>query len=568
MPPIEEIHTDQPVSKVQRNLTALIEFSRVVNSSRDLDFTLNNLLFGCLGKFLTTRGFVVLRRDAILKIVASKGMSSDLMATFPEVSFEESEDILAHPKIAKFLSDNSFTLYEKIVSPSRCMGFIALGERPIKLPYSEEEQEFLKTIVNIAATGVENSLYIHELKKVNKDLDKRMNRLNSLFELSYEFGILTEETRIGRLFLYALLGNFMVSSYAIVYKKGGILKVLESTKDKVEIQKIFDKIDIQTLDTHAFKNEIVEKYPELESFGFEIMVPMKLQNDPAGAILLGKRINNTRYFESDLEFIYSIGSLAISALENKRLFAEALEKQRMEEELEVAKGIQKNLLPKEIPTLEHIEIAAKSISSKQVGGDYYDVIKLDEDRIITAIADVSGKGVPASLLMANLQAFLKSICKQDVPLPIATATINDLVTENTTDGKFITFFWAVIDQTRKKFHYVNAGHNPPLLLREGEITYLDKGGMILGVMETMMPYQDEEIDLKSGDLIVMFTDGVTEAKNIYDDEFEDERFEELVKTLGEPPAEKVLSTILSEVEAYSRGVAQSDDITLVIIKVR
>ncbi len=283
---------------------------------------------------------------------------------------------------------------------------------------------------------------------------------------------------------------------------------------------------------------------------------------------MGKRINKHDFTNTDIEFIYSVGNLAIISLENRRLFKEALEKQKMEEELEIARDIQRNLLPHSIPCYSQFEIAAVNISSKQVGGDYYDIIPLDEKHFLIAIADVSGKGVPASLLMANIQAFLKIISKQGMQLDEATAIINDLICENTFDGKFITFFWAIINNEDKTLHYVNAGHNPPLLIRKKEITKLEKGGIILGVMKTFVPYSSDTIQLETDDVLVLFTDGVTEAMSSNDEEYSDEKLEEISVKLTDQPASSILSSIQTDVQKFANGTTQSDDITLMVLKVK
>ena len=195
-----------------------------------------------------------------------------------------------------------------------------------------------------------------------------------------------------------------------------------------------------------------------------------------------------------------------------------------------------------IPKFNSFDIAGDNVSSKQVGGDYYDVIKLDENNFYVAVADVSGKGVPAALLMANIQAFLQIICKQGVKIDEATGLINDLITENTSDGRFITFFWGIFDELKRTLTYVNAGHNPPLLIRDGKIIKLDKGGIILGVMKTFVPYSLEEIS--------------------------DERLERLVLTLTNKSAEELLKEIKRQVQIFTMGAPQSDDLTLVVIKVK
>jgi sigma-B regulation protein RsbU (phosphoserine phosphatase) len=208
-----------------------------------------------------------------------------------------------------------------------------------------------------------------------------------------------------------------------------------------------------------------------------------------------------------------------------------------------------------------------NLSSKQVGGDYYDIIPLDEKSFCVAIADVSGKGVPAALLMANIQAFLKIMCRHGMNLDEATALINDLITENTSDGKFITFCWGILDEDKKTISYVNAGHNPPLLIRDGKLRKLDKGGIILGVMKTFRPYETEFIQLQTGDILVMFTDGITEAMNKVNEEFSDERLEKLVLKLTDKNASEILLSIQTEVQNFATGTFQSDDITLIVIKV-
>jgi sigma-B regulation protein RsbU (phosphoserine phosphatase) len=498
------------------------------------------------------------------KIKTAKGISPDLITDFNNkgIPFNDEEEILKN-----FMPLGS-AVSEKISSSRKDLGYIVLGEKITKQPYTTEEIEFLRTILNIAGTAIENSLNIAELKQVNRDLDSRINRLSSLFELSKEFGILNDEARISKLLVYSLLGHFLSSIFAIIIFEDKKAKILDSTISKQKLKEIVGNLLHKNIDTHYSGEDLNKLHSDLISLKVEIVVPMKIQNETKGLLFLGKRAGTQQYSATDIEFIYSIGSLAIISLENKRLFHEALEKQKLEEELELAKDIQKNLLPKEIPQLLSFDIAALSISSKQVGGDYFDIIRKDEDNYFVAIGDVSGKGVPAALLMANLQAFLKSICTQNIPIDIATGTINDLVSENTMDGKFITFFWGILNNIDKTLTYVNAGHNPPLLIRNNEIIYLDKGGIILGVMKTFIPYALETIQLQKDDLILLFTDGVTEAKNPEDEEFSDEKLESEIKQIVNLSVDDILENVKRSVYDFANGAFQSDDITIIVIKVK
>jgi sigma-B regulation protein RsbU (phosphoserine phosphatase) len=233
----------------------------------------------------------------------------------------------------------------------------------------------------------------------------------------------------------------------------------------------------------------------------------------------------------------------------------------------VAKSIQQGLLPKAIPALDGYELAAINESSQQVGGDYYDVLALSDHEYLLAIGDVSGKGIPASLLMANVQAALRTIAPLRLPLPEATERINSLIHANTSADKFITFFWGILDTTAHTFEYVNAGHNPPYFLHDHErCEELSAGGLILGIMGTPPPYASETLRLEPGNVIVSYTDGVNEAMSRDMEEFSDERLKALVQECHSLPADQTLRRIRDEVHTFTEGAAQSDDITMLVLR--
>ncbi len=558
--------TDMTNLKLKRNLTSLVEFSRVINSSIDLQFILNNVLLSCLGKFLSTKGLIALSENGKIVVKNSKGLSDDIVEKFPELCADV--DCLSDVRLNKFMNLAKLKAAEIIISSDICIGVVCLGEKLNKTEYTKDDLDFLKTILNISATAIQNSIKINELQGVNRELDSKINRLSSLFELSKEFGFFSESTKVAKLLIFSIIGQFLVSKYAVISFDEDDIKILESKYDDEDLINGLNQCDCGMITKSKNKQDLLKSYPLLSEIGVDLIVPMEVQGKTKGLILLGERITKQSYSEADIEFIYSVGSLAIISIENKRLFLEELEKQKMEEELELAREIQQNLLPQTLPRFSNFDLAAINMSSKQVGGDYYDVIALDDDRFCVAIADVSGKGAPASLLMANIQAFLQVICRQDLNIVESTALINDLISANTSDGRFITFFWAVINNEEKKMTYVNAGHNHPLLIRDGEIKKLNKGGMILGVMETTIPYDSETIDLQKDDVIVLFTDGISEAMNKESEEFSDERLEENSIKLSSFSAKEILDGIKNEVTDFTKGASQSDDITMVVLKVK
>ncbi|KAF0151832.1 MAG: protein serine/threonine phosphatase [Ignavibacteria bacterium] len=548
-----------------RNYSALVDFSNLINSSLDINFTLNNILLTCFGKFHTTKGLIaLLNNERIFEVQAYKGFSEQVLLSFPLL---KADDYDSNEKLADFITSNKLQVYQEIKSSEGLKGLIILGARLTSKSYDDSDISFLRTIVNVGATAIENCLAVDKLKNVNRNLDSKVNQLSSLFDLGKEFSGVLQIEQICKLLVYSLIGQMLVSKYAVVSFSGGAIIFLENRFDEIQIRAALKVCSKDCFQKVYNRNELTDELKSIAEAGVDLIVPMQIKNETKGLILLGKRKNELAYSKSDIEFVSSVGSLAIISIENARLFKETLEKQRLEKDLETARNIQNNLLPKFIPTFSNFEIAAFNKSAKMVGGDYYDIIKLDEDQVLIAIADVSGKGVPAALLMANIQAFLKSICKMKLPLAEATNLLNDLVAENTSMGSFITFFWGIINNENMELTFVNAGHNPPLLIRNNRITKLKKGGMILGVMPTVVPYLSDTIKLESGDAVVLFTDGITEAMNVKWEEYSDDKLEYLTLQNSAMDSIQLLDEIKTSVELFTIGAEQSDDITCMIVKV-
>lgn len=289
----------------------------------------------------------------------------------------------------------------------------------------------------------------------------------------------------------------------------------------------------------------------------------------AGCILIGERLNKADYRDDELEFLSTLGNAAMISLENARLFKETLEKQRLEEELAIAREIQRKLLPAYPPIIPGYEFAGMNHSHSQVGGDYFDYIQIDEQKWAVTIADVSGKGVPAALLMANIQASLHAMIHTEWCLADKVARINNIIHANTNMDKFITFFIAIIDTQKHELTYVNAGHNPPMLFsgakQTDKVRLLETGGLILGMLKNV-PYQQETIALHRGDLLLLFTDGVSEAMNEKDEEFEEFRIEATIREHMQESAADIMHCLEKAVRKFTGTAPQSDDITILTMR--
>jgi len=261
-----------------------------------------------------------------------------------------------------------------------------------------------------------------------------------------------------------------------------------------------------------------------------------------------------------------------------RIIEELEDAQKIEQELQVAHQIQQHLLPETLPQIEGVDLAAMNLPSKEVGGDYYDFVQIDPTRWGIMIADVSGKGVPASILMATTRsAFRTQVAlfpahmtdmEIEYSVPLTVAKMNSFLYKDTESHKFVTLFYGVLDVEKKTFTYTSAGHNPQLLYRPQDKTeeLLSAGGIMAGMMEEAS-FEKDNVTLNSGDVIVLYTDGVTDASNQDDQFFGEERFFQLVKEHSSLNAPEIMDKIYSEITDFSKGAQQFDDITLIVIKI-
>lgn len=246
----------------------------------------------------------------------------------------------------------------------------------------------------------------------------------------------------------------------------------------------------------------------------------------------------------------------------------ALDRAGAERELTLARRIQESFLLSEFPRPPRLEVHAVNLSSRQVSGDFYDVVPIGEDGALLAIADVSGKGVPAALLSSMLQAALRTHATTDRSLAEVMAGINALVCQRAITGQFATFFLASIRGSDLVLRSVNAGHNPPVLIRrDGSQTPLDVGGLVVGMMETI-PYEEGAVSLRAGDRVVLYTDGVTEAQRADGEMFGEDRLAALLSGIpARLSAREQVAQVLAGLTTFLAGVEPQDDVTVMVLRV-
>ncbi len=299
-----------------------------------------------------------------------------------------------------------------------------------------------------------------------------------------------------------------------------------------------------------------------------ILVPLSTRDTLAGILIVGEKTNRMRFTAEDITVLSVLANQAAIAVENIDLHSEMLEKQRIEEDIKLARDIQTNLLPRSCPRGDRFEFAGYNLPSREVGGDYYDFIPIADGKIGVVIGDISGKGIPAAILMSNLQATFRVSAVHAASPSEAMRIVNNQIVQTTAVEKFATVFYGVFDPKRFLFHYTNAGHNCPVYRHiEGGITFLREGGLVVGVMENAQ-YRSKQIALIPGDTLLFYTDGVTEARNGDDEEFGENRMIAAMERPGNGSAQSILDSVLDAVHDFSVTDSLPDDLTLVVLKVK
>lgn len=287
-----------------------------------------------------------------------------------------------------------------------------------------------------------------------------------------------------------------------------------------------------------------------------------------GVLQLLNQTVDGKFTKKDEEFLNKLSGHMAMALENARLHREALEKQRMERDLAVARQIQRSLLPEQPPALQGYDIAVLNEPCFECGGDYYDFLNLGPQTLLAVIADVEGKGVGSALVMSNLQATLRALAMHLHSLEVLMLSLNEMIYNDTKSEKFLSCFLGLIDTRRNGLHYINAGHCPPMVVRgkDGSHEELSTGGTVIGLFPDTQ-YQRGSTPLEPGDILVCCTDGITEACNTKEEEFGIEGLAKCVAMHRAKSAQQIVDAVLADVTAFSRGGPHQDDKVLMLIKV-
>lgn len=398
---------------------------------------------------------------------------------------------------------------------------------------------------------------MHALIAAGRELVAGHKSLEELFALILDKSI--DAVGASRGVLMTIEGKELVVRAA----KGEGLRMSTWVRDRVIEKKESMLIpDARLNEALAGRMSIVEQ--QIRSM---IAVPLQTDTRVIGIIYLDSPFFVREFTKEDLSLLTVMANIAAIRIEHARLAEVEQAEQMMAKELQQAYDIQRGLLPEKAPDVPGLDLAGYNAPCRGVGGDYYDFIQCVDGRIALLVADVAGKGMPAALLMSNLQARAQVLFDDPTGLASLVGRLNRVLKTNIPGNRFITFFIGVIDPANGEMTYVNAGHNPPLLLhRDGGLERLETTGTILGILPKA-EYEEKTCRLDEGDVVVLFSDGVTEASRPdIDEEFGEERLAGILSELSDQPAKTIVEAIQQRLVTFTAGAPPADDITMVIAR--
>ncbi len=445
-----------------------------------------------------------------------------------------------------------------------------LGLEGVGREDGEELAELLSTFLGPA-------LGAHRFSRLVKEADfevrTRLLELESLYDLGLSLA--------GQLDLPALADEVLFRSISLTDARKGTL-VLLSEKGAVLLSRHIggELASPRQAATWALPqgvatvNNQAARLPtaglQLESCQKCLAVPISVSGRGLGVLAVADKESRDGsvldFTPTDARLLSLFANQAAAAIETARLHREAIEKERIERELELAAAIQREILPRSLPSVTGLELAAANVPTRQVGGDYYDFFPLSGGRLGFLVADVSGKGVPAALLVSTVHSAVHLQIDEAKTIADLVARIDRHLRRFAATRKFLTLFFGLIEPDTGRFRYVSAGHNPALLARaDGGVVRLESTGVPVGMLPDAS-WREETVELSRGDLLCVYTDGVTEAINERDEEFGLDRLSLLVSRGARRPVEELCQAVLSEVAEFAQGVPQYDDQTLLLVR--
>jgi len=528
-------------------LQALLESAKLLSSSLALPDLLAHLLRTVMGRLLVSKALIAVDLDGSMRVALARGL--------PTLSRGDlfTEDIGRAAKLEQFFH---------IEQTGKAIGVLAIG-RAARGFLEPEEEDFIKALLGLAASSIANAQAHEAAVRSNEKLAQKVQELRALIDLVRGVSASLEPDDIAQMLTLTLAGRWIISKYGLVTWKMGHPEILR--------QKGLDLgFILEDKERWAQLLEPTMAPGDTPVPAGSLLLPLRSSAETFGIVACGPRLNKQPYTEADIEFGAGLVAQAAVSFDNAWHFRDTLVRQQMEKEVALAASIQRDLFPAVLPQLTRSDVAARNRQAKLVGGDYYDVLPIQGSGPdlphLLCVVDISGKGMFAALLMSNIQATLRALLSRGQSLAEVAQQANKLLHATTPANRYATAFLTQYDPVTGECQWVNCGHNDGVVLRKsGEVEMMPCSGIALGLFPGII-YEAQNFELREGDLLAIYSDGVTEANDAAEQEFSLERFIAVLKANKERAASEIVDTVIREIDAFVAEAPQFDDITLMVMK--
>jgi sigma-B regulation protein RsbU (phosphoserine phosphatase) len=474
--------------------------------------------------------------------------------------------------LQKILQDNIYV--GKMLPTPRSLA----GTQHVSITLIEKTYEFLSKEALVKHNGNGNYVvpYFTEIQKkiirkkylssysameVVEKFTKKLQSIYSIEDLCGMFQDILEE-------IFAIKKcQFIIKNY---YNEEFEMVKLDKTQknEEIHIAELFSTIISEQPISLINKEEGDKLYGYLYAEGYRLIYPMMNRNDFLGSLIISNKKNGDSLTCEDLNLLQVLVNQFIVSVSSARFYAEAVEKRRIKEEMQLARQIQTDLLPKNLPCDRQVSIAAYSKPAETVGGDFYDYIPIDENSFALIIGDASGKGLSAAMVISQIQALIKLELHSGKDLEEIFNGINKQMVQNIAKDKFLSLFIGIINRSTLEINYVNAGFCHPIIIgRDRRFRKLNSSGMGLRLSENAK-YKQVSMPLRRGDTVVFYSDGIIESMDIKNQEFGENRLMEILKRNQELRAEQIILTIIDKIDRFTVNQKRKDDQTVMVLKIR
>lgn len=522
------------LSKLYFQISSFQDGFRLLNEAKSIEDIAKNFNHILRGTLLITKANILFKPNNE-KVWREEFSTTEDCKKY--ISYLKDENIFEEYKD----SEIKYAIVHSMIDGSK-FGLL-IGDKLDHSEYTEEDKIILQMFLQLLDNAYQSYKSNLKEKQLNFSLNHRLLQLNTLIDTGIEISKLQNKNK--------LLETALERAVSLTNASKGIIKIIRRNK-VIGVIKLPVSIDIE--DFSKSQNKIITAV-EYAGLRYEVELVDK-----------ESRLGIVPFDETDRILLEAFARQVHAAVENEQLHKDALENETIKKELSVASSIQKKIIPNVLPQIDGYDLAGTNIPSKEVGGDYYDCFKMSDGRYALVMADVAGKGVPASLLVSTLNASLKAYLDVNYPLSDLAVKLNKVIYNASPPDKFITFFISILDPETGELDIINAGHNPALLLRkDGNLEKIEAGGVAFGMFDMGLPFEGQKLLLEKGERLLLFTDGIPEAMNIDEDEYSDEILDEFFKSHVPESAETFISDLIADVRQFTQNTPQSDDITALYI---